>query len=84
MESGVSSAPRKQKYRITKSGIGASNLNYGYRFVLNVGGSTAFDATVSVMTYVKAMLDLTDATEAEQKAMAALYQYYAQAAAYQQ
>ena len=69
------------QYRITKTGIGASNLGTEYDFVLNVDESPVFSAKASVMTYVKAVLGAPQ-DKNEENAMAALYRYYDQAVNY--
>lgn len=70
------------QYLITKTGIGASNLNTAYNFVLNVDDTPVFTASASVMTYAKALLTKSTGTANELKAMAALYEYYIAASAY--
>ena len=68
-------------YTVAISNIAANNLGVGKTVTMEIGGTEAFNLTVSPMSYVYTVLQRSSEPD-EQQAMAALYEYYIAADAY--
>lgn len=69
--------------RISIPGIAANNLGKAFHVELTVNGSVVYDAYLSALSYVSAVLDAHRDNENEAKALTAFYQYYQAAKAFE-
>ena len=69
-------------YRVEIGNIAANNLWRTHRVVMKIGSTTVFDFTASPLSYVYTVLSKSTPAEDEQNALAALYEYWQAAAAY--
>ena len=69
-------------YRVEIGNIAANNLGVTHRVVMKIGSTTVFDFTASPLSYVYTVLSKSNPAADEQNALAALYEYWQAAAAY--
>lgn len=69
-------------YRVELGNIAANNLGVTHHVVMKIGDKTVFDFIASPMSYVYTVLNKSSPAEDEQNALAALYEYWQAAAAY--
>ena len=69
-------------YRVEIGNIAANNLGVTHRVVMEIGSTTVFDFTASPLSYVYTVLSKSNPAADEQNALAALYEYWQAAAAY--
>lgn len=70
-------------WRISIPDIAANNLGKAFHVELTVNGSVVYDAYLSALSYVSAVLDAHRDNENEAKALTAFYQYYQAAKAFE-
>lgn len=69
-------------YRVEIGNIAANNLGVTHHVVMKIGSTTVFDFTASPLSYVYTVLSKSSPAADEQNALAALYEYWQAAAAY--
>ena len=69
-------------YRVEIGNIAANNLEVQHNVVMKIGDTTVFDFTASPLSYVYTVLSKSNPAADEQNALAALYEYWQAAYAY--